>query len=69
MGSKESKAKTDIGYISNTHRHDSQNLEGVVYLIIYLCGGNLVRQQTEYDPTQGQEKVPADAVSGTWYDK
>jgi hypothetical protein len=66
MGSKGSTAKTGIGYIRNTHRHDSQNLERVVYLIIYLCGGNLVRQQTKCDPTQGQEKVPADAVSGTW---
>ena len=47
MGSKGFKAKTGVGYERNTHRHDSQNLEGVVYLIIYLCDGNLVRQQTE----------------------
>ena len=53
MGSKVCKAKTGVGYKCNTHRLDSQNLEGVVYLIIYLCGGNLVRQQTEYNPTQG----------------
>jgi hypothetical protein len=53
MGSKRFKAETCIGSKCNTHRHDSQNLKGVVYLIIYLCGGNFVRQQTEYDPTQG----------------
>ncbi len=63
MGSKGSEARNSATQTRNTYGVDSQNFEGVVYLIIYLCGGDLVCQQTECNPTQDYEKAPAEVVS------
>ena len=54
---------THASLTSKTYRFDSQNLKGIVYLIIYLCSGDLVCQQTKHSPTQDNEKTSAEKVS------
>lgn len=54
---------TNASLTSKTYRFDSQNLKGIVYLIIYLCSGGLVCQQTKRNPTQDDEKASAERVS------
>ncbi len=54
---------TNASLTFETYRFDSQNLKGIVYLIIYLCSGDLVCQQTEHNPTQDNEKASAERVS------
>jgi len=49
--------------ISKTYGFDSQNLKGIIYLIIYFCSGDLVCQQTKRNPTQDNKKASAKKVS------
>lgn len=51
---------TNASLSSKTYRFNSQNLKGIVYLIIYLCSGDLVCQQTKHNPTQDYEKASAE---------
>jgi hypothetical protein len=40
-----------------TYHPDSQNLEGIINLINYLCSGDFVRQQTKCEPTECDEEA------------